>query len=355
MMSDQPTILIAEDRPESVQLLRDLLTMEGYRTVIAYDGQEALDRAQQDLPDLVLLDINMPIMNGYEVCQRIKADPLTADIPVLMLTAWSEPDHRVKGLRLGAEDYLAKPFDRRELVARIETQLRIKQEADRLRTAQRTIRETFERYVPPHVVERLLADPSQVTLGGAQQVVTVLFADLRGFTNLAETLPPDQLVNVLNGHLNVAALAVLAYDGTISHYAGDLIMAIFNAPLRQSDHALRAARAAVRMLQEMAKYHAGLPPELRMDFGIGIASGEAVVGNIGAQVLLHYTTIGDTVNLAQRLEELADGGEILLTESTQQLLGEDAQVEVRGLTSIRGRSEQVAVYALLSLHEEENR
>jgi adenylate cyclase len=354
MMSDQPTILIAEDRPDSVQLLRDLLKMEGYHTLIAYDGQEALERTRQDLPDLVLLDINMPIMNGYEVCQRIKADPLTADIPVLMLTAWSEPDHRVKGLRLGAEDYLAKPFDQRELVARIETQIRIKQEADRLRASQRTIRETFERYVPSHVVERLLADPTQVTLGGAQQVVTVLFADLRGFTNLAETLPPDQLVTVLNGHLNVAAQAVLAYDGTISHYAGDLVMAIFNAPLRQSDHALRAARAAAKMQQDMARYHAGLPPELRMDFGIGIASGEAVVGNIGAQELLHYTTIGDTVNLAQRLEELAGGGQVLLTESTQQLLGATAQVEFRGLTSIRGRSEQVAVYALLSLAGEEN-
>jgi adenylate cyclase len=323
--------------------------------LIAYDGQEALDRIRQDLPDLVILDINMPIMNGYEVCQRVKSDPLTADIPVLMLTAWAEPDHRVKGLQLGAEDYLAKPFDQRELVARIETQLRIKQETDRLRIAQRTIRETFERYVPPHVVERLLADPTQVTLGGAQQMVTVLFADLRGFTNMAEALPPDTLVNVLNGHLNVAAKAVLAYDGTVSHYAADLIMAIFNAPLPQADHALRAARAAVRMQQEMAKFHAGLSPELCMDFGIGIASGEAVVGNIGAQELLHYTTIGDTVNLAQRLEELAGGGETLLTESTQQLLGDGAQVEFRGLTSIRGRSEQVAVYALLSLAKEENR
>jgi adenylate cyclase len=349
-MSEIPTIVVADDRPESVQLVRDLLQMEGYRIVAAYDGQEALDRIRQHLPDLVLLDLNMPVLNGYEVCQRLKADPLTADIPVLMLTAWAEPDQRVRGLQLGAEDYLAKPFDYRELMARIQTRLRAKQETDRLRAAQRTIRETFERYVPAHVVERLLDDPTQVSLGGKQQMVTILFADLRGYTSLAETLSPDQLVGVLNGHLNVAAQAILAYDGIISQYAGDLVMAIFNAPLPQPDHATRAARAALRLRQGMAEFHQELAPELRMDFGIGIASGEAVVGNIGAKELLHYTAIGDTVNLAQRLEEIAGGGEILLTEHTCQLLDcIEIQIEPKGPIQVRGRSGPVTAYRLLEL------
>jgi adenylate cyclase len=343
-----PTILIADDRPDFVQLLRDLLSVEGYQIVTAEDGREALEVLDQCSPDLVLLDLNMPVMNGYEVCQRIKTDPTTADIPVLMLTAWADPEYRVKGLELGAEDYLAKPFDHRELLARIQTRLRAKQEADRLRAVQKTIRETFERYVPLHVVERLLADPSQVALGGAQQLVTVLFADLRGYTTLAETLRPEQLVDVLNGHLTVAAQAVLAFDGTISQYAGDLVMAIFNAPLPQPDHALRAARAALQLCEEMATYHARMPAELRMEFGIGIATGEAVVGNIGAKEFLHYTAIGDTVNLAQRLEEIAGGGEILLNERARQSLDHtSARVEPRGITSIRGRSESAAVYALL--------
>ncbi len=350
-----PTIVVADDRPESVQLVRDLLQMEGYRIVAAYDGQEALDRIRKHLPDLVLLDLNMPSLNGYEVCQRLKADPITADIPVLMLTAWAEPDQRVLGLQLGAADYLAKPFDYRELMARIKTRLRAKEETDRLRAAQRAIRETFERYVPAHVVERLLADPTRVSLGGSQQEVTILFADLRGYTSLAESLPPEQLLDVLNGHLNVAAQAVLAYDGTICQYAGDLVMAIFNAPLPQEDHALRATLAALTLRQGMADYHGGLPPDLRMDFGIGIASGHAVVGNIGAAELLHYTAIGDTVNLAQRLEELASGGEVLLTECTHQLL-ENAKVllEPRGATQVRGRSGPVTIYSLLGLAIEES-
>jgi adenylate cyclase len=355
-MSDTATILIADDRPESVELVYDLLTMEGYRILTAYNGQEALDRIRQSLPDLVLLDLNMPLLDGYEVCERLKADPATAEIPVLMLTAWAEPDHRVKGLRLGAEDYLTKPFDYRELVARIQTRLRAKQQADQLRAAKDTIRETFERFVPIHVVERLLADPTQVSLGGTQQTVTVLFADLRGYTALAEMLPPEQLVDVLNGHLTVAAQAVFAHEGIISQYAGDLVMAIFNAPLAQSDHALRAARAAHQLRCELAGYHAGLSPHLRMAFGIGIASGEAVVGNIGAKELLHYTAIGDTVNLAQRLEEIAEGGEILLTESTRHLLGDRvARIESKGLTAIRGRGEPVPVYTLLEMAQEEER
>ncbi len=352
-MSNTPTVLIADDRIDNVDLVRDLLTMEGYQVVGAYNGQQALDRIREHLPDLVILDIDMPIMNGYEVCSKLKADPTTDSIPVLMLTAWAEPDQRVKGLNLGAEDYLAKPFDYRELVARVRARLRTKQEADELRAAEQAIRETFARYVSPRVVERLLADPAQVRLGGVQQTISVLFADLRGFTGLAETLPPDQLVDVLNGYLTIATQSVLAFDGTTSQYAGDLVMAIFNAPLPQPDHAVRAARAALRLRRAMNNYQTQLPEHLRLDFGIGIATGEAVVGNIGAREWLNYTAIGDTVNLAQRLEEIARGGEILMTEHTFQLLGEAVQSEDKGLTRVRGRTEPVAVHSLLSLAHEE--
>jgi len=347
-MGEAPLILVADDRIDSVELCRDLLAMEGYRVVAAYDGQEALDRIHEHNPDLVLLDLDMPLLNGYEVCERLKANAATADIPVLMLTAWAAPEHRVRGLQMGAEDYLSKPFDYRELLARVRTRLRAKQEADRLRDAQQRIRGTFERYVPPHVVERLLAEPDRVSLGGCRQEVTILFADLRGYTALAETLPPEQLVEVLNGHLTAAVQAILAHEGTINQYAGDLVMAMFNAPLPQPDHASRALRAAWALRGAMAAYHAGLPRELRMGFGVGVASGEALVGNIGARELLHYTAVGDTVNLAQRLEEMAAGGEILMTESCYRAAGPGLEVRARGMTAIRGRSEPVSIYSLLS-------
>lgn len=354
-MRDTPQILVADDRVDNVELVRDLLMMEGYQVVTASNGQEALDRIREHLPDLVLLDLDMPLLNGYQVCEQIKADSLTADIPILMLTAWGEPDQRVKGLQLGAEDYLTKPFDYRELLARVEARLRVKQMADQLRTAREAIRKTFERYVSPHVVERLLADPSQVRLGGTQQPITILFADLRGYTRVAEVLPPEQLVDLLNGYLAVAVQAVLVYEGTISRYAGDLIMAMFNAPLPQPDHTLRAVQAALKLRQDMADYHATLSADLRTDFGIGIVAGEAVVGNIGAREWLNYTAIGDAVNLAHRLEEIAHGGEILVDGATRQALGPAIKAEDRGLTPIRGRREPVAVYALLGLNEGESR
>jgi len=352
-MRDTPTVLVADDREDNVELVRNLLTMEGYQVVSAADGQEALEMAYEHLPDLVILDLNMPRLNGYEVCERLKCDSKTAGIPVLMLTAWSDIDQRVKGLQVGAEDYLAKPFDYRELLMRVEARLRTKQETDRLKATQQMIRETFERYVSPRVVERMLADPNRVRLGGTLQTITVLFADLRGFTLLAEHLPPAQLVDVLNGYLTVAMQAILAYEGTISRYAGDLIMAIFGAPLAQPDHALRAARAAFRLGQGMASYHAGLEPHLRLEFGVGLVTGEAIVGNIGARQWLNYTAIGDTVNLAQRLEEMAAGGEILIDERTYQALGAAACVEAKGLTPIRGRSEPKTVFTLQDLAEGE--
>ncbi|MCL7452639.1 MAG: response regulator [Anaerolineae bacterium] len=348
-MGEAPLILVADDRADSVELIGDLLAMEGYKVVTACDGEQALSRIRAHLPDLVLLDLNMPRLNGYEVMIELRADPQTAEIPVLMVTGWAEPEQRVKGLQLGAEDYLIKPFDTSELLARVQARIRAKKETDRLRLAQRTIRETFERYVPPHVVERMLLDPTQVRLGGQQQRVTVLFADLRGFTRLAEVLPPERLVDVLNGHLTVAAKAILAYEGTISQFAGDLIMAIFNAPLPQPDHALRAVAAGWQLKQGLLAYHQRLPDPLRMDFGVGIASGEALVGNIGAGELLHYTAVGDTVNLAQRLEELAAGGEILLTENTWHLVRDKVRVDSRGSTPVRGRTAAVTAYALLGL------
>lgn len=348
-MRDRPSILVADDKDDNAALVCDLLSMEGYQTMSAADGQEALDQTRQRKPDLVILDLDMPKLNGYEVCERLKADEETAHIPILMLTAWGTPEHLVKGLQLGAEDYLTKPFDYRELLERVKTRLRTKYQADELRAAETAIRTTFERFVSPQVVQRLLADPTQIRLGGTQQVVTVLFADLRGYTGVSEILPPNQLVDLLNGYLNVAVQAVLAHEGTICRYAGDLLMAVFNAPLPQPDHPLRAVRAALRLQRDMTNHQATLPEHLRTGFGMGIVTGEVVVGNIGAREWLNYTAIGDTVNLAQRLQEMAAGGEILTDEGTRRLLNGSVETESRGLSVIRGRRQPVMVYALSGL------
>jgi class 3 adenylate cyclase len=215
------------------------------------------------------------------------------------------------------------------------------------------IRETFERYVSPQVVERMLANPSEVQVGGALQTVSIISADLRGYAKMTERLPPESLVDILNGHLAVAARAILAHEGTISQYAGDAVMAIFNAPLPQPDHALRAARAALRLGRNLRDYHVRLPVELRMHFGVGIETGVAVVGNIGMCESLTYTAVGDVVNLAQRLQELAGGGEILMAGGAHRAVNGAFQTIPLGPVTVRGRSEPVDAYSVREPSREE--
>ena len=342
-------ILVADDSFESVELLKEVLTDKGYEVIIAFDGEEALVKAREEKPDLLLLDIMMPKVDGYEVCRCLKADPNTAHIPILILTARGDIPDRVKGLDLGAEDYFTKPFNIQELVARVQARLRAKHREDRLLNTERLVRNTFQRYVSTSVVERLLRNPERVELGGVKQEVTVLFADLRGFTAVAEHLPPEQLIEILNGYLTAGAQPILEYEGTINQYAGDEIMAIFNAPLRQDDHVLRAVKAGLTIHQRLQAYNTTLKPELRLNCGVGIGTGQAVVGNVGTSQIMNYTAVGDVVNLAKRLEESAKGGQVLIGESSYRYIKD--QVEVRPLPplTVKGREEPVAVYEVLGL------
>jgi len=184
-------------------------------------------------------------------------------------------------------------------------------------------REMFRRYVAPAVVDRLTSHPELLKLGGQRQEITILFADIRGFTRFSEPLPPEELVDVLNEHLSVAADAVLKEEGTLDKFIGDALMAIFNAPLTQEDHALRAARAALDMRNAMMRLHERMPKKMRLSFGIGIHTGEAVVGNVGTEQQMNYTAIGDAVNLAKRLQENAAGGQILLSRQTHARIRKD--------------------------------
>lgn len=221
-------------------------------------------------------------------------------------------------------------------------------EQRRLEAQERLIRETFQRYVSPVVVRRLLEDAAIVQLGGRRQEVTVLFADLRGFTSFSERLTPEELVEVLNGYLTIGAEAVLKEEGTLDKFIGDALMAIFNAPLPQPDHTLRAIRAALQIRQAVQEHHRKVPSG-RLHYGIGIAVGEAVVGNIGTAQQLNYTAIGTCVNLAKRLEERAVEGQILLTEEAYERVKE--QVQARPLASIAmaGMREPVRVYEVKGL------
>lgn len=210
-----------------------------------------------------------------------------------------------------------------------------------------TIRNIFERYVTPAVVEQLLSQPGMAALGGARRTITTLFADVRGFTSLAEQLPPERLFETLNQHLSLGAEAVLKHEGTLDKFMGDSIMAFFNAPLPQADHAYRAVAVAVELQRRMT---ATLKTTgLRLQFGVGIATGEAVVGNIGTVQLMNYTVIGHSVNLARRLQEIAKGGQVLIDQATQQAVANRARCRSLGAVEMKGFSGPVPVYEVIGL------
>jgi class 3 adenylate cyclase/DNA-binding response OmpR family regulator len=213
------------------------------------------------------------------------------------------------------------------------------------------IRNLFERYVPPQVVERLIASPQSAALGGTRQMATILFADLRGYTGFVEQIRPEVLVQVLNRYLAAAVTAVWKEDGTLDKFMGDAVMAIFNAPLPQPDYALRAVKAALDIQRAVALVHQQLPEQLHLRFGIGIGSGEAVVGNIGAAQLMNYTALGDCVNVAKRLQEMTQVNQILLDSRTYDLVRDHVQVNPVGLIGLKGRAQPEAAFELVGLYE----
>ncbi len=211
-------------------------------------------------------------------------------------------------------------------------------------------RTMFRRYVAPAVVDRLPENPDHLKLGGHRQELTILFADIRGFTHFSEPLPPEQLVDILNAYLSVAADAILKYEGTLDKFLGDAVMGIFNAPLPQVDHALIAAKAGLAMRAGVTRLHDRLPPPLRLHFGIGIHTGEAVVGNVGTEQQMNFTAIGDAVNLAKRLQENAKGGQILLSGQTFARIRLRVNANWLPPIKVKGRNAVTEVWELVGMH-----
>ncbi|MBI5563630.1 MAG: GAF domain-containing protein [Chloroflexi bacterium] len=222
-------------------------------------------------------------------------------------------------------------------------------EKRRLEADQRFIKETFMRYAPPAVVEQLLRDPSQLKLGGVRKPLSILFADIRGFTTFSERLGPEELVEVLNSYLAMAADSVLAFDGVLDKFMGDAVMGLFNVPLDQTQYTLRAVKAALKMQQAIGEFHARVGAERQLNFGVGINAGEAVVGNIGTEKQRNYTAIGDAVNYAKRLQENAKGGQILISLAAYELVKNQITVLELPPLPVKGRSVPEPVWEVIGL------
>jgi PAS domain S-box-containing protein len=212
----------------------------------------------------------------------------------------------------------------------------------------RAVHNMFRRYVSPAVVDRLPANPVDLQLGGYRQVVTILFADIRGFTRFSEKMPPEKLVDTLNEYLSIAGASILMFEGTLDKFIGDAVMGIFNAPLEQPDHVLRAVRAAATMQRAIADFHHNIGEDRTLSFGVGIHVGEAVVGNVGMSDRMDYTAIGDTVNVAKRIQESTPGGKVLMSQAVYQVVKTEVKAVFAEEMQLRGREQPVRVYELIS-------
>jgi class 3 adenylate cyclase len=342
------TVLVVDDTPANLSLLSNLLKSQ-YRIKVANNGAKALELAGAEPPDLVLLDVMMPEMDGYEVCRRLKASDATRQVPIIFLTAKTDAADEELGFSLGAVDFIHKPISPPIVAARVKTHLEIKSLHDALRVQNQFIKKTFGRYLSDEVVKKLLESPDGLKLGGESLLVTIVMTDLRGFSAISEIQPPEIVVEMLNSYLTDMTEIVFRYSGTINEIIGDAMLILFGAPNSRADDADRAIACALEMQLAMEKVNQRIRaldlPDLEM--GIGINTGRVVAGNIGSDMRVKYAVVGSSVNLAGRVESLTVGGQVLITESTRQATS--LALTLAGELSIpfKGLKDPVHVYEVI--------
>lgn len=349
VFSRGPRILVVDDDWLNRDLLRAYLTSSGSEVLTAADGLAALELVLgPGAPlDLALVDIQMPRMDGLELCRRLKSAPATRFVPVIIVTALDSEDEKLKAIEAGADDFVTKPYNSTVLLTRVRSLLRLKKLHDDLESRNRLLRQVLDGYVSEDVVDVLLTDPERyLKLGGEARAVTVLFADIRGFTRFTEEHPAPEVVETLNRIFRALSHVVFAHRGTFDKYLGDGLMAFYGAPVAGDDDARRAVETAVEMQQRFRELRAEAGPVMHgLGLGVGVHSGEAIVGNIGSDRVMDYTVIGDTVNVAKRLQEHAEAGETLVSAATARLVPGLAGRRLDPLT-LPGRSEPVVAYVL---------
>jgi adenylate cyclase len=335
-------LLVVDDNRVNRLLVGRTLEQFGHHVAFAENGRLALEMLRSRPADLVLLDIEMPEMNGYQTLEALRADPKLRDIPVVIMSSIEEVDSVARCIEMGAEDYLFKPVNAVLLRARVAASL----EKKRLRDQQR---ELFRKFATAEVAEELLA--TGFALGGKHVDATVMFSDIRSFTSLVESRGPAETIDLLSSYYTLMFDAIGGQGGIVNQMVGDGLMALFGAPLPHADHAERAVRAGLEMMDLVADFDreqaAQGKPEIRI--GIGIASGQVIAGYTGTQRRVTYTCVGDTVNLAAHLEAHTKvlGQPILIEEHTRAGLSSAIRVEDHGPVQFKTRAQPVRVYAVV--------
>jgi adenylate cyclase len=313
-----PKILVVDDDFINRELLKAYLTEADYDVVTAADGQSAFELALESPPDLALIDVQMPGMDGIELCSTLKSTPETRFVPVVIVTALDTVEEKIKAIDVGADDFVTKPFNALVLLTRVRSLLRIKRLYDEVDARNRLLRQILDRFLAEDVTDVILTDPERyLQLGGEIRPVTVLFADIRGFSRFTEEHTAPQVIETLNRVFNVLSQVVFTHHGTFDKYLGDGLMAFYGAPVASEEDAQRAVKTAIEMQHSFRELRKEDNEDMTsLALGIGIHSGEVVVGNIGSEKVMDYTVVGYAVNVAKRLQEVAQGSQILISEDT---------------------------------------
>jgi adenylate cyclase len=375
-----PLILIADDNEANREILGRLLEARGYDLVLANDGEEALACARSRLPDLVLLDLMMPKMDGFEVCHRLKADKNLPFMPIILVTARADSKDVVRGLEAGGDEYVTKPIDQAALVARVRSALRIKElhdtvhdqskrlaaQADELAQWNTTLQQRvndqlaeierisrLRRFLSPQIAELVLSSGGEQLLESHRREITAVHCDLRDFTKFAEVAEPEDVMQVMRQYHKTLGRLIHQYEGTLERYAGDGVMVWFNDPLPCPDPCERAVRMALKMRTSMAELVAQWGRQgHQLGFGIGIAHGYATLGRIGFEGRFDYAAIGTVVNLAARLCARAADNQILIDRKVLAAVDAIFVTEPAGELMLKGLHRPTAAFNVCDLREQ---
>jgi len=355
-------ILVVDDQRANIEMMAGVLEVRGYHVDRAQSGEQALELVARQQPDLVVSDILMPGMDGYELCRRLRENADTALLPVILVTSLESQVERVKGLEAGADDFLSKPVNWEELFARVRSLLRVKHLQDELKALNHELEERvrdqvaqlerlgrMKRFFSRPVAEAIVAGGEEM-LEPHRREITAVFLDLRGFTAFTDRADPDEVMELLRAYHVTLGMTVDQFGGTLEHFAGDGIMIFFSDPLpvdRPAERAVRMALALHEAFTPISSAWARLGHEVGL--GIGIAQGEATLGIIGSEQRWEYAAIGNVPNLAARLCGVAQAGEIILDAQTEHDVAHMADTEQLGPLTLRGFQQPIAAFRLRAL------
>lgn len=331
---EKKTLLIVDDAPDNITFLKSILE-EDYNIKAAINGTTALKILRnQGMPDLILLDVIMPDINGYQVCEQIKSDPAMSEIPIIFVTSNTSADEVTKGFEVGGVDYVTKPYNPKELMARIRTHLELKDAMERMKS----LAGKLGKYLSPEVYNSIFSGEQEVKVATTKKPLTIFFSDIVDFTPQADAMSIDELTHWLNNYMNQMAEITIKHGGTLDKFIGDAVMVFFGDP--RSKGIQEDALSCIQMAKEMVEQANKMNIKIR----IGINSGECIVGNFGSDNRMDYTIMGKEVNTAQRLESNSEGGHILISEGTYELIKDHVQCRENGKIQVKGINRLLMTY-----------